>query len=296
MRRSVLCHKSDKAVCACSLVGKATVLTPNLAEAAALTGSGEITTLEGMKEAARKLHARGAANVLVKGGHLPDEPNAGSRGLITRPCTAGGISWTVLYGCAWTGKPRANVGGQSRCAPPARSCAASGWQEWLAGMAVNAQQSVLDEMQTRAHAASIHPGTAGREQPRAGLLLTLQILPNQTAGWQRLSSVACTSKACTEQLAPDASHPRLHAAGEEDQARDVFFDGQEAHVLTGPKIATRNTHGTGCTLASAIAAHLALGLQPLQAVQASKAWLGTALAASSALRIGQGDHGPLNHG
>ena len=67
-------------------------------------------------------------------------------------------------------------------------------------------------------------------------------------------------------------------------------------MLTGPKIATRNTHGTGCTLASAIAAHLALGLQPLEAVQAAKAWLGKALQASCCLRIGRGLHGPLNHG
>ena len=82
----------------------------------------------------------------------------------------------------------------------------------------------------------------------------------------------------------------------ERQARDVFFDGQDAHVLTGPKIATRNTHGTGCTLASAIAAHLALGLQPLEAVRAAKAWLGQALQASASLRLGQGQHGPVNHG
>ena len=54
------------------------MLTPNLAEAAALTGMPAISSLEGMKEAARQLHAKGAASVLVKGGHLKDEPDSGA--------------------------------------------------------------------------------------------------------------------------------------------------------------------------------------------------------------------------
>ena len=50
------------------------MITPNLAEAAALTGLDSISTLAGMEEAARKLHARGAHSVLVKGGHLEHDP------------------------------------------------------------------------------------------------------------------------------------------------------------------------------------------------------------------------------
>ena len=52
----------------------------------------------------------------------------------------------------------------------------------------------------------------------------------------------------------------------------------------------------GCTLASAIAAELAKGREPLTAVQRAKAWLGEALQASAALHIGRGPHRPLNHG
>ncbi len=52
----------------------------------------------------------------------------------------------------------------------------------------------------------------------------------------------------------------------------------------------------GCTLASAIAAELAKGHQPLTAVQRAKAWLGEALRASAPLHIGTGPHRPLNHG
>ncbi len=65
--------------------------------------------------------------------------------------------------------------------------------------------------------------------------------------------------------------------------------------LSGSRIATRNSHGTGCTLSSAIAAQLALGLELAEAVQAAHAYIRAALAAGANVRTGQG-HGPLNHG
>ena len=61
------------------------------------------------------------------------------------------------------------------------------------------------------------------------------------------------------------------------------------------RIASRNTHGTGCTLSSAIACHLALGLALPDAVQAARDYVQHALAAGADLRVGHG-HGPLNHG
>ncbi|MGX7704070.1 bifunctional hydroxymethylpyrimidine kinase/phosphomethylpyrimidine kinase [Methylobacterium sp. Gmos1] len=64
--------------------------------------------------------------------------------------------------------------------------------------------------------------------------------------------------------------------------------------LEGPRIATRNTHGTGCTLSAALAAGLARGLALPDAAQAAKAYLGAALAASDRIRIGHG-HGPVHH-
>ncbi|MEW5887188.1 MAG: bifunctional hydroxymethylpyrimidine kinase/phosphomethylpyrimidine kinase [Pseudomonadota bacterium] len=65
--------------------------------------------------------------------------------------------------------------------------------------------------------------------------------------------------------------------------------------LRGPRIDSRNIHGTGCTLAAAIAAQLALGLSLAQAVQAAHAWVRAAIEAGAGARIGAG-HGPLNHG
>ena len=59
----------------CRLLPLATVITPNLAEAAALLGdAAPLHTLQGMEEAARQLQSKGAKCVLVKGGHLRSEP------------------------------------------------------------------------------------------------------------------------------------------------------------------------------------------------------------------------------
>lgn len=69
----------------------------------------------------------------------------------------------------------------------------------------------------------------------------------------------------------------------------------QGHRLQSQRIATRNGHGTGCTLSSAIAAQLALG-QPLQqAVEQARAYILGAIAAGADVTTGHG-HGPLNHG
>jgi hydroxymethylpyrimidine/phosphomethylpyrimidine kinase len=69
----------------------------------------------------------------------------------------------------------------------------------------------------------------------------------------------------------------------------------EVYWMRAPRIHTVNTHGTGCTLASAIAAHLALGASLLEAVRAARAYVRAALEAGAKVRTGAGC-GPLNHG
>ena len=64
--------------------------------------------------------------------------------------------------------------------------------------------------------------------------------------------------------------------------------------LEARRIATRNTHGTGCTLSSAIAAGLAKGFPLGQAVSEAKDYVTAAIAASARLSIGAG-HGPTHH-
>jgi hydroxymethylpyrimidine/phosphomethylpyrimidine kinase len=60
------------------------------------------------------------------------------------------------------------------------------------------------------------------------------------------------------------------------------------------RIASRNTHGTGCTLSSAIAAHLARGEDLEAAVRQAKIYITAALRAGAAYRLGNG-HGPVHH-
>ncbi|KAK9833927.1 hypothetical protein WJX74_010080 [Apatococcus lobatus] len=79
-------------------------------------------------------------------------------------------------------------------------------------------------------------------------------------------------------------------------AVDVLYDGKEIEVIELEKVRTNNTHGTGCTLASAIAAYLAKGLAPSLAIRQAKAYLTQALAASADLAIGSGVQQPMNHG
>jgi len=84
-----------------------------------------------------------------------------------------------------------------------------------------------------------------------------------------------------------------HLAG--DEVVDVLAtaDGRTQR-WTSPRIASRNVHGTGCTLSSAIAAHLALGLDLPQAVIESRRYVLASIASGAAVRTGAG-HGPLNH-
>ena len=82
-----------------------------------------------------------------------------------------------------------------------------------------------------------------------------------------------------------------HMDGE--TVRDVLIDGDEAAVFESPRIETRHTHGTGCTLASAIAAGLAQGLDLAPAVARARAYVWTAI--QKAPGFGKG-HGPLDHG
>ena len=64
--------------------------------------------------------------------------------------------------------------------------------------------------------------------------------------------------------------------------------------LAGPRIATKNTHGTGCSLSSAIAAGLAKGEDMESVARAAKAWISAAIAAADRLGVGHG-HGPVHH-
>lgn len=83
-----------------------------------------------------------------------------------------------------------------------------------------------------------------------------------------------------------------HGTGEE--SADLLLDEGGPLWLSAPRHRTRNTHGTGCTLSSAIAAGLARGLSMADAVAEGKRYVTDAIVAADGLSIGTG-HGPVHH-
>lgn len=83
-----------------------------------------------------------------------------------------------------------------------------------------------------------------------------------------------------------------HAAG--DMSTDILFDGETMHRFPTRRIATSHDHGTGCTLAAAIAAGLAKGADLHNAVAEAKDYLTAAMNAAASLKVGQG-RGPVHH-
>ncbi len=78
------------------------------------------------------------------------------------------------------------------------------------------------------------------------------------------------------------------------ESPDLLMTAAGSHWLDGSRVATKNTHGTGCTISAAIAAELAKGQSPDRAVRIAKDWLTGAIAAADSLGIGHG-HGPTHH-
>lgn len=99
-------------------------------------------------------------------------------------------------------------------------------------------------------------------------------------------------KAAAQKLVERGARAVLVKGGHMEKAIDVFCDGAALETLGGEKVKSENTHGSGCTLASAIAAGLAEGKPLLEAVVLAKAYVTKAIEKSYA--VGKGP-GPLNH-
>lgn len=103
--------------------------------------------------------------------------------------------------------------------------------------------------------------------------------------------------AATEMLSMGAHAVLLkggHLAG--DTVSDLYLDAKGVRLwMRAPRIRSANTHGTGCTLSSAIAAYLAVGESLIDSVQSARTYIRGALQNGSQVRTGQGS-GPLNHG
>ena len=82
--------------------------------------------------------------------------------------------------------------------------------------------------------------------------------------------------------------------GKDAEAVDLLVEPTSVTRLAATRVTTRNTHGTGCTLSSAIAAGLAKGQSLGEAVRAAKTYITDAIAAADRLQVGHG-HGPVHH-
>ncbi len=82
--------------------------------------------------------------------------------------------------------------------------------------------------------------------------------------------------------------------GQGAESIDYLVDRDAVTAFPGPRIGTRNTHGTGCSLSSAIAAGLAKGEELASAVRAAKAWISAAILQADRFTVGHG-HGPIHH-
>lgn len=119
--------------------------------------------------------------------------------------------------------------------------------------------------------------------PEAGVLLGRDIRDEDAM--QRAAEELLTL-GCRAVLLKGGHLPGTHS-------NDLFTDGVQTLWLPAPRHPGRNTHGTGCTLSSAVTAHLARGHALQDAVTRSKAYIQAAIAADT-LHIGQG-HGPVHH-
>lgn len=127
-------------------------------------------------------------------------------------------------------------------------------------------------------------------------ILTPNIPEAETITGMKIESVADMKKAAKEIHLMGASNILIkggHMSLEVNRdAVDVLFDGKDFYEYINKRINTKNTHGTGCTLSSAIAANLANGLLAREAVGRAKEYVTEAI--KNALDIGKG-HGPTNH-
>ena len=82
--------------------------------------------------------------------------------------------------------------------------------------------------------------------------------------------------------------------GKGPESIDYLVTAGRTIALAAPRVATKNTHGTGCSLSSAIAAGLARGDDLETAVRNAKSWISAAIAAADRFSVGHG-HGPIHH-
>ncbi len=136
------------------------------------------------------------------------------------------------------------------------------------------------------------------EAMRSALIPLAAVVTPNVPEAETLTGLAVTSVAGARQAARELVHG-MGARGAvvkgghlEGPAVDVYYDGVDYFEVSAARVETSSTHGTGCTFASAVAAYLARGRSPREAVAGAKRYVTYAL--RGAFPMG-GGHGPLNH-
>ncbi|MFL5821596.1 MAG: bifunctional hydroxymethylpyrimidine kinase/phosphomethylpyrimidine kinase [Solirubrobacteraceae bacterium] len=136
--------------------------------------------------------------------------------------------------------------------------------------------------------------------PAAGGALVERLLPRVAVATPNLLEAAALAGARPD-AEPEGLARAVHAlgplavvvtGGHRDDATDVFFDGERLESIPGERFLDVATHGSGCTHSSALAAHLALGLAPLEAARCARAIAGEAV--RHGLRDLGGGAGPVD--
>ncbi|EGE59829.1 UNVERIFIED_ORG: hydroxymethylpyrimidine/phosphomethylpyrimidine kinase [Rhizobium esperanzae] len=153
----------------------------------------------------------------------------------------------------------------------------------------------------------IAKGGAALLAPEAVDVLTLRLLPLATLLTPNLPEAAALlhQPVATNRAEMAAQAERLRALGpaavlvkgghlDSDDSPDVLAVADGLHWFEAQRVPTKNTHGTGCTLSSALAAELAKGASAREAVAIAKDYLAGAVAAAGRLTVGSG-HGPVQH-
>ncbi|MGZ2452933.1 bifunctional hydroxymethylpyrimidine kinase/phosphomethylpyrimidine kinase (plasmid) [Rhizobium ruizarguesonis] len=153
----------------------------------------------------------------------------------------------------------------------------------------------------------IAKGGAALLAPEAVDVLTRRLLPLATLLTPNLPEAAALlhQPVATNRADMAAQAERLRALGpvavlvkgghlDSDESPDVLATAAGLHWFEARRVPTKNTHGTGCTLSSALAAELAKGASAQEAVAIAKDYLAGAVAAAGSLSVGSG-HGPVQH-
>jgi hydroxymethylpyrimidine/phosphomethylpyrimidine kinase len=159
----------------------------------------------------------------------------------------------------------------------------------------NALPSVLDPV-LRSSSGMDMLDMAGLNFLRDHLLRRVTVITPNLAEAEALTGLKVQSlegmKAAAHKLVEMGARAVVVTGGHLDKPIDIFHDGKQAQAFTGDRVKPDNTHGTGCTFSSAIAANLAQGRNLADAVVLAKAYVTEAI--RKAFEVGPG-RVPLNH-